>query len=206
MRTNNTSVCEAARTEAQLMEPALLPCSFISVHQMTWQRHKNAGLSLGGKRSIETRSTQIQGTCSVNVSSWWSTFRKRTLLTVASIRPVDREAGGWCGDDADFVLALRDAPGPPSCSSFQPWILLAGLPKLSRGEDLPPHPSWVLVTGLMITELTQDKWTGKKNQIFNCVHRVPVEMGPKKRPRQAAFYVFRQRNNTSVRLWKNKET
>ena len=66
-------------------------------------------------------------------------------------------------------------------------------------EKIPPHPSWVLLGGLLTT-LVQDRLTGeKKKQILIHAHGGLIEIGPKKWPEQAAFILFTQRNNTFVR-------
>ena len=38
-----------------------------------------------------------------------------------------------------------------------------------------------------------------------CAYGILVEMGPKKWSKQAAFELFRQRNNKFVRYWQDKE-
>ena len=67
-----------------------------------------------------------------------------------------------------------------------------------------PNPSWVLVAELII-KLTQDELIGEK-EILSLGHRGLIEMAPKKWPKQAAFILFRQRNNKFVRNWQDKET
>ena len=77
-------------------------------------------------------------------------------------------------------------------------------PMLERGK-FSLYPSWVLVAGPMI-KLTQDRLTGEKETNFNSCTWGLVKIGPKKWSRQAAFILFRQRNNKFVRNWQDKET
>ena len=71
------------------------------------------------------------------------------------------------------------------------------------GDSSHPYLSWELVAELII-KWAQDKWSGVgggvKKHILIHVHGGLIEMGPKKWPRQAAFILFRQRNNTFLEI------
>ena len=83
-------------------------------------------------------------------------------------------------------------------------IFLNGSKLLGRG-NLPLLPLWVLVAGLII-KFIQDGLTGEKETNFNPVHGGLIEKEPEKWPKQAAFILFRQRNNTVVRNWQDNGT
>lgn len=60
----------------------------------------------------------------------------------------------------------------------------------SVGEgDIPPHPSWVLLAGLII-KLPQDRLTGGKKINWICMHRGLIEIGPQKSPKQIVWVSF----------------
>ena len=56
----------------------------------------------------------------------------------------------------------------------------------------------------LIIKLTQNRLTGEKKQ-FNLFAQSSHKDGPKEWPEQADFILFRQRNNTFVRNWQDKE-
>lgn len=78
---------------------------------------------------------------------------------------------------------------------------------LSPGPIFSRSPSEFLGWICLGWKLTQDRLTGeKKKQILICAHRCHDRTGPRGVARASSFYIFRQRNNTIVRKWQDKET
>lgn len=73
------------------------------------------------------------------------------------------------------------------------------------GENFPLHPCRVLMAVLII-KLAQDRVTGEKETRLIHVHRGLINIGPKKWPKEAILYFFRQRKNKFERNCQDKET
>ena len=70
-------------------------------------------------------------------------------------------------------------------------------------EEISPYPSRGLVPGLII-KLTQDRVTREKERNLICVGGNLTEIGPKKCPKQAAFYTKKyicEKLTQKLRFW-----
>ena len=103
------------------------------------------------------------------------------------------------------ILAWRipwaEEPGrlfvPKSWAQLKRFSHTHGSRQGNTGEIYPLYISPAVVTGLII-KFSQNRFIREK-QILICVYGGPVEMRPKKWPKQAIFILFRQRHSKFVR-------